>query len=204
MAYHLKGQVVGAGSCEWGCPCSIEMMPAQGCCRASYVWHVQEGHYQGLSMAGCIFAMVLDFPGPLTEGAGTGMVVVHDRISRKCRNLVEAMIVEIPPFNVFYQRLTTFLGFSYLPIDLKVDGVYSRVSIPESLECALMPMTNPVTGTPEYASLSIDTGTGKKRQELCATQQFSLTLAGQSYDHSGQSGEFAVFEYRAARPTDGE
>ena len=45
--YHLKGHLLGACSCDWGCPCSFEARPTQGWCEGSYVWHVEEGHYHG-------------------------------------------------------------------------------------------------------------------------------------------------------------
>ena len=45
--YYLKGHLLGACSCDWGCPCSFEARPTQGFCEGNYVWHIEEGQYQG-------------------------------------------------------------------------------------------------------------------------------------------------------------
>ena len=49
--YRLQGHLLGACSCDWGCPCNFEARPTQGWCHGSYVWHVEHGHYQGTSLA---------------------------------------------------------------------------------------------------------------------------------------------------------
>src|SRR5215467_10658409 len=74
--YSLKGHLLGACSCDWGCPCSFEARPTQGWCEGSYVWHVEEGHYNGIDMATSTFAMFIKFPRAPHEGNGTGVVLV--------------------------------------------------------------------------------------------------------------------------------
>ena len=45
--YYLKGHLLGACSCDWGCPCGFEARPTQGFCEGNYVWHIEEGQYRG-------------------------------------------------------------------------------------------------------------------------------------------------------------
>ena len=149
-------------------------------------------------MAGSVFAMILSFPGTLLDGNGTGIVLVNDRVPRQRRAALEAMVREIPPFSLLYDRLTTFLGFHYTPVCLEMDGMRSRVTIPEALDCQLMPMANLASGQDEYATLQTVAAQEVKQQELCATETFCLQLDGELYNHSGQYGEFSSFEYRAA------
>ena len=79
--YRLKGHLLGACSCDWGCPCNFEARPTQGFCEGSYVWHVEEGHYHGTTLDGSTFAMFIHFPGAPHEGKGTGVVLVDAHVS---------------------------------------------------------------------------------------------------------------------------
>jgi hypothetical protein len=46
ISYHLKGVMLGACNCDWGCPCNFEAPPSKGFCEGGYLWHVQEGTYE--------------------------------------------------------------------------------------------------------------------------------------------------------------
>jgi len=196
--YHLTGHLLGACSCDWGCPCSFEARPTQGWREGSYVWHVEDGHYDGTDMATSTFGMFIKFPGAPHEGNGTGVVLVDAQMPAARRTVLETMIQQIPPFSIFHSLLSSFLGFRYLPFDLHFDGIRSRLTIPNTVVWQLTPMKNPVTSEDEYATLLKPTGFTSKRQELCATETFRLTTAGLSYDHSGKYGEFSPFEYTSA------
>ena len=75
-----------------------------------------------------------------------------------------------------------------LPIQMQLDGVRSRVTIPGTLELALAPMINPVTGEEEPATLMKPKGFTAQVQELCATAVLRFSKEGLSYDHSGKYG----------------
>jgi hypothetical protein len=194
-SYRLTGYLLGACSCDWGCPCNFEARPTQGWCQGSYVWHVEEGHYRGVSLDGSTFAVLIKFPGAPHEGAGTGVVLVDEHVSAEQRAAIEAMVRQIPPFSIFYSLLSDFLGFRYLPFTLHLDGIQSRLTIPNTVEWQLAPMKNPVTGENEYATLLKPTGFTSKQQELCTTTTYRVTTEGISFDHSGKYGEFSPFEY---------
>ena len=48
--YHLKGHLLGACNCDWGCPCNFEQAPNYGSCEGVYLWQVDEGHYNGVDL----------------------------------------------------------------------------------------------------------------------------------------------------------
>jgi len=197
-AYHLKGHLLAACSCDWGCPCSFEARPTQGFCEGNYAWHIEEGYYQGMLMAGSTFGMFGRFPGPAHEGNGTAVVLVDDKVPAERRAALESMIQSIPPFSIFYSLLSTFFGFRYVPFDLRLAGIHSRLTISNILELQLTPMKNPVTGADELATLYKPTGLTSKTHELCATATYRLAVEGLTFDHSGKYGEFSPFEYTAA------
>jgi hypothetical protein len=193
--YYLKGHLLGACSCDWGCPCSFEARPTQGFCEGNYVWHIEEGQYQGTPMAGSTFGLFIRFPSAPHEGNGTGVVLVDETVPESRRSVLESMTQSMPPFSIFWSLLATFLGFRYVPFVLHLDGIHSRLTIPTMVDLQLTPMTNPVTGADELATLYKPTGFTSKTHELCATRTYRVTLDGLAYDHSGKYGEFSPFEY---------
>jgi len=196
--YYLKGHLLGACSCDWGCPCSFEARPTQGFCEGNYVWHIEEGQYQGTPMAGSTFGLFIRFPSAPHEGNGTGVVLVDETLPEPRRPVLESMLQSIPPFSIFWSLLSTFLGFRYVSLALHLDGIHSRLTIPTMVDLQLTPMTNPVTGADELATLYKPTGFTSKTHELCATRTYRVTLDGLTYDHSGKYGEFSPFEYAPA------
>jgi len=198
QTYRLKGHLLSACSCDWGCPCNFEARPTQGFCEGSYVWHVEEGHYHGTTLDGSTFAMFIHFPSAPHEGNGTGVVLVDAHVSADQRAAIETLVQQIPPFSIFHSLLSTFLGFLSLPFTLHLNGIQSRLTIPGTVEWQLAPMKNPVTGADEYATLLKPTGFTSKQQELCTTSTFRLTADGLAFNHSGKYGEFSPFEYTPA------
>ncbi len=88
------------------------------------------------------------------------------------------MIQSRPPFSIFWSLLATCLGFRYVPFALHLDAIHSRLTIPTLVDLQLTPMTNPVTGADELATLYKPTGFTAKTHELCATRTYRVTLDG--------------------------
>ncbi|HZA22794.1 MAG TPA: DUF1326 domain-containing protein, partial [Dehalococcoidia bacterium] len=108
-----------------------------------------------------------------------------------------------PPFSVFFSLTSNFLGFRYAPFEVHLDGIRSRITIPRIYELELTPMTNPVTGEIELATLLKPTGFTSQQSELCTTTVERFNTEGLSYDHSGRYGEFAPFEYKVPEKANG-
>ena len=166
--YYLKGQMLSACNCDWGCPCNFEEPPTAGFCEGTYLWHVETGHYAGVTLDGCTFAMYNTFPGAIHLGNGDGVVIVDDRVSSEQRTTIESMIREAAPFSVFMDLTSNFLGFRYQPFELSLNGIRSTATIPGTMELELAPIKNPVTGEDELATLTKPTGFTAKIQELCS------------------------------------
>jgi hypothetical protein len=198
VSYHLKGFSVGGCSCDWGCPCNFEAPPTRGFCEGGGMWHIEEGHYGGVKLDGLRIGLAAHSPAALHLGNVTLVMLVDERADPQQRQAIEAMVPAIQPFNIFYSLASKFLGFHYVPIEMQLNGIRSRASVPGTLELALAPMINPVTGEEEPATLSKPKGFTAKLQELCATAVLRFSRAGLSYDHSGKYGEFCPFEYKSA------
>ena len=195
---YLKGVFVAGCSCDWGCPCNFEAPPTKGFCEGGGIWHIEQGHYGNVPLDGLRLGGFAHSPAALHLGNVTLLVLVDDRADAQQRAAIEAMFPTTPPFSIFYSLTSTFLGFHYVPIEVQLNGTRSRVTIPGTLELALAPIINPVTGEEEPATLLKPKGFTSQLQELCATAVLRFTKEGLSYDHSGKYGEFSPFEYKGS------
>ena len=80
------------------------------------------------------------------------------------------------------------------PFETVIDGLSSRVRVPDVLELGLASIKNPVTGEPEELKLVKGTGFTSTDTDLGKTTVYRFT-GGFSHEHSGKYGEFAPFEY---------
>jgi hypothetical protein len=197
-SYSLKGVFVAGCSCDWGCPCNFEAPPTQGFCEGGGIWQVEQGHYRHVPLDGLRFGMFAHSPAALHLGNVTMLALVDDRADARQREAIEAMLPTVQPFSIFYSLTSTFLGLHYVAIEVQLEGIRSRVTIPGTLELALAPITNPVTGEEEPATLLKPKGFTSQVQELCATAVLRFSREGLAYDHSGKYGEFSPFEYKGS------
>jgi hypothetical protein len=193
--YHLKGHLLGACNCDWDCPCNCEQAPNYGSCEGVYLWQVDEGHYDGVDLSEIVVSEASQFPAAIHLGNGTSVYLIDERASEEKRPAIENMIRNEAPFSVFLDLTTKFIGFRYVPFDVKIDSINSQAKIPGKQDMQLTAMKNPVTGDDELAVLTKPTGFTSQIQELCTTSAFSYDGYGLSIEFSGKYGEFCLFEY---------
>lgn len=196
----MKGYLLGACSCDWGCPCSYNARPTQGFCEGGYVWHITQGHYGERRLDGLNVAWVAHSPGPLHEGNLSSQLVIDERADEAQRRALMSLCLgkEGGPWEVFAAITSTWLEPVFAPFDVKIDGLHSRVKAGASLELELTPIANPVTGKVEELQLRKPTGFTSTWADLGATRVLRIAYPGLKYDHSGKYGEYSEFTYAPA------
>ena len=56
--WSLKGSVLIACNCDWGCPCQFNALPTRGNCRAVVALRIDEGHFGDVRLDGLKAAML--------------------------------------------------------------------------------------------------------------------------------------------------
>ena len=64
----MTGSIIGACSCDWGCPCNFDARPTQGYCDGGYTWHIDEGSFGDVTLDGLNLGLHAHAPGPVHEG----------------------------------------------------------------------------------------------------------------------------------------
>ena len=195
-AWQLKGSILGACNCDWGCPCNFDAPPTYGHCNGAYVWLIQEGRFGDVNLNGLRMAWVGESPGAMHLGHGTTQIIIDDQADHAQR----AALLELlsgksgGPFEILASVTETWLDPIFAPFEAVIDGLNSRVSVPGVLELGLTSIKNPVTGETEELKLVKRTGFTSTDTDLGATTVYRFT-GGFSHEHSGKYGEFANFEY---------
>ena len=75
MAFGVKGDVLIACNCDWGCPCNFNARPTRGFCQGGWIWMIEKGEADGIAVDGlgiCVFAK---WPGAIRSSAMCGALV---------------------------------------------------------------------------------------------------------------------------------
>ena len=198
--WNLKGFLLGACSCDWGCPCSFNAVPTKTFCEGGYVWNVTKGEFDGISLDGLTFCWVARSPGPLHLGNVKTQVIIDERANADQRRALATLFTgkEGGPFAIFAAVTSVFYEPIYAPWQVTIKGLSSSAKVAGLCDLQLSPILNPVTGAAEELQLRKPTGFTSTWADLGKSLKFSVTTPTLSYDHSGLYGEYSEFDYKQA------
>jgi hypothetical protein len=193
----MKGYLLGACSCDWGCPCSFNAAPTQGFCEGGYVWHTSQGHYEKLRLDGLNLAWIAHSPAALHLGNVISQVIVDAKATPEQREALLKLAhgSEGGPWTIFAAVTSKWLEPLAADFDVNIDGLHSHARAGKFLDLTLSPIVNPVTGHAEELQLRKPTGFTSTWADLGKTERLKITCPSLKYDHSGKYGEYSEFAY---------
>jgi hypothetical protein len=196
IQWNMKGILLGACNCNWGCPCSFNAPPTHGKCEGAYLWHVEEGTFGGLPLAGLNVAWFAHSPGPLHECKATSQRILDEKATPAQRDaLLKLTGGKVGgPWAIFAAVTAKWLDPLFAPFEVKVAELDSRARVGNYMEMALAPILNPVTNEVEQLYLDKPTGFTSTRASIGRSLTFRVD-AGLTYQHDGQYAEFSHFQY---------
>jgi hypothetical protein len=196
MAWKLKGQVVIACNCDYGCPCNFNARPTQGKCEGGWTWHVEEGAFDGADLAGLNFSVYVNWPGAIHEGDGEGVILIDERANDEQRAAIETLVSGSVggPWGVLGWTWPTIHGPHAVPYELQLDGLATKLRAGDVVEIEVDKIRNPVTRDEVTPGVVLPQGLIFKEGDLGTSSTFRVH-DGISYDHSGQYTAVGPFEY---------
>jgi hypothetical protein len=194
--WQLKGTVLVACNCDYGCPCNFNAPPTHGDCEGGWTWHIEEGRYGDVDLAGMTLSVFADWPGAIHEGGGKAVVYYDERADEKQRQALETLARggKGGPWGIFINTYE-LLDVKPVPFEIELNGEHSRLKVGGVAELAMEPIRNPVTGDETRSCVTLPTGL-VFNEGWCAASTTFWVKDGISYDHSGKQAEHAPFEYR--------
>ena len=193
--WKVKGTVLVACNCDFGCPCNFNARPSTGDCEGGWTWHIEEGSYGDVDLDGLTIALFADWPGAIHEGNGKASIFIDEQADESQREALSELAHGRAggPWGIFINTYE-LLGVDFVPFDLELAEERSSLKIGEVAELQMEPIKNPVTGAEIRAGVTLPTGL-VFNEGWCATSTVFRVNHGVSYDHTGKNTEWAPFEY---------
>ncbi|MEZ1955441.1 DUF1326 domain-containing protein [Pseudomonas asiatica] len=195
MAYvdwRLRGAGVDLCNCDYGCPCQFNALPTHGTCEAAVGYHIEEGYFDEVSLAGLNVACTFAWPGPIHEGGGQCQAFIDERASDAQRQALLTILSgqEQEPtafFAIFASTVQTMHAPQFVPVEVHTDraALTTSIHVPGVLDGRAEPIRNPVDGSVHRARLVLPEGFEFGETD-CASATFNCSGAVK-LDYAGRN-----------------
>jgi hypothetical protein len=193
--WKLRGTLLIACNCDYGCPCNFNARPSRGECEGGWLWHVERGSVGEVTLDGLTWAVYCDWPGAIHEGGGRAVAFYDERADEVQREAIAAFVrgEHGGPWGVF---INTYDLVDVRPasFELELDGLQTRARIDAVVELTMTTIKNPVTGAEVHPGIVLPEGLVCREASLGRSETFRVA-SEVAYDHSGQYAAFAPFDY---------
>ena len=192
----LKGTVLIACNCDYGCPCNFNARPSHGKCEGGWTWVVREGAFDGVRLDGLTFGVFAKWPGAIHEGNGEALILVDERADDRQRDAIATLVKGGVggPWGVLAWTWPTVHGPKAVPFDVTLDGISTSIRAGDSIHVASTTIRNPVSGAEAHPGVVLPEGIVVKRADLGCSSVFRVTDAI-PMDHTGQYTAVGEFDY---------
>jgi hypothetical protein len=199
MDWELKGTVIVACNCDYGCPCNFNALPTKGKCEGTWTWHVERGTFGETSLDDLNFTVCVNWPGAIHEGNGEALILVDERADEAQRNAIETLVGGDAggPWGVLAWTWPTIHGPKPVTYDLHLDGVKTRVKAGNSYEVVSETIKNPVSGADVHPAATLPEGIVFKEADFGSSKALRVS-DGIAYEHPGKYTAVGPFEYSSA------
>lgn len=197
--WHLRGHVILACNCDYGCPCNFNALPTTGKCEGNWNWHIDDGSFGKVSLAGLNFSVSVNWPGAIHHGNGDGMIVIDERANEAQRHAIMTLVGGSVggPWKIIASTISKVNGPIFAPFDVKVDGYNSSVRAGDYVALQMEAVKNPVTKAEVHPRAILPEGIVFKDGMLGASSAFRI--AGPvNFEHAGKYAAAAPFEYQGS------
>jgi hypothetical protein len=193
--WHVKGTVVIACNCDWGCPCNFNARPSRGNCEGGWIWNIEDGQVRGVRLDGLAVAVFSDWPGAIHEGGGRAISFLDERADAEQTAALTSLVRgELGgPWGVFINTYE-LAGPAAVEFNVQLAGYDTRIRIGEAVELELKKMRNVVTQADVHPEMVLPEGLVVKHGKLAASRQYRVN-DDIGFDHSGQYAAFGPFAY---------
>jgi len=196
----MKGQILGACNCAWGCPCNFDAPPTYGHCDGVYTLAIEDGRFGDVDLGGLAFLFGGHSPRAIHLGGGEDWLIVDERASHE-QHMAIVTLWRGEGTGSPFEEFASVMDVRGQPmmgrVEVHLDGIHStvRVSGGAEIDLALERIRNPVTGDEEELYLDKPTGFTSLRSEMGNVAVGDVRAGGMAWDLAGRYAEHAEFSY---------
>lgn len=162
----IRGVEYGNCNCAWGCPCQFNSPTTHGNCEAVVSGHIEEGHFNDVTLDGIDWALLLYWPGEIAAGNGKQQAIIDERADAAQRKALgkilygESTEPGATHFFVYNSTMSEVLDPLYAPIELEIDleARRAKLNIPGVVESVGSPIVDPNSGAEHRATIHLPNG----------------------------------------------
>lgn len=210
--WHLRGDWFDVCSCKLPCPCSFAQEPTHGDCLFTLVWHVREGHFGEVDLAGLNVVSLGEFTGNMWVGDPNAMMKLMFYIDAKADAAQREALEHIFTGKIggwpaeFASLIADLRGIEYAPITFEAadDLAYWRAEIPAKVDVRVAALTGP-TSDPNQRVTTVnapgaEVGPGQVATWGVVERDHAVGFEW-SHEYRGGSSKHFPFDWR---PEDGD
>jgi hypothetical protein len=196
-AWNMKGTLVIACNCEYGCPCNVNGRPTTGKCEGGWTWQLEQGVYGDVRLDGLCIGLYANWPAAIHEGNGVATTLIDDRANPAQREALQALVEgrSAGPWAIFRKTFKELHGPDYVRYEVDSESRLPRVRAGDALTIETEYIRNPVTTETIHPRLAMPEGLLVKDVALVGSKHFKLNADKVAYDHSGRYAAFGFFQY---------
>jgi len=195
-AWSLKGTVLVACNCDYGCPCNFNARPSKGKCEGGWTWVVRDGVFGDVQLDGLRFSVYVNWPGAIHQGNGEALILIDEQADERQREAIETLVKggHGGPWGILAWTWPKVHGPKAVPYEVTLDGLSTRIKAGDSVLIESANIRNPVSGAVVHPGAVLPEGIILKRADFGCSAVFRIT-DGIPMDHSGQYTAIGEFEY---------
>ena len=192
----MKGRVLIACNCDWGCPCNVNALPTKGNCEGGWTWEIEDGAVGDTKVNGLYLSLYADWPAAIHMGNGVATALIDERADAQQREALSTLVEGKAggPWGVFRKTFTALHGPTFVRYEANFSGELPEFRAGDIAECKTTFIRNPVTSATSHPRIVQPEGMILKDAALLASKRFVVS-DGVKYDHSGQYAAFGFFAY---------
>ena len=195
--WNIRGQVILACNCDYGCPCNFNGLPTTGKCEGNWNWHIEHGNFGDVPLSGLTVGVAVNWPGAIHEGNGQAMAVLDERADERQRQALETLVSGEAggPWKIINTTIGKMSAPEYAPFEVILNDYTSSVKAGRYITLQMQPVRNPVTKAEVHPRVVLPEGFVFKEGQVGASSTFRI--AGPvSFDHSGRYAAVGPFDYQ--------
>ena len=196
-AWNMKGTLIIACNCEYGCPCNVNGRPTKGKCEGGWTWQLEDGVYGDVKLSGLSIGLYANWPAAIHEGNGVATTLIDERADAAQREALRSLVEGRSggPWAIFRKTFTELGGPNYVAYEVDTENRLPRVLGGDALTIETEYIRNPVTKETIHPRLALPEGLLVKDMALVGSKRFTLSADKVRYDHSGRYAAFGFFQY---------
>jgi hypothetical protein len=200
-SWSLKGTVLIACNCDYGCPCNFNAPPTYGNCTGGWTWHIDQGSFGETKLDGLNFSVFAAWPAAIHLGNGEALIYIDQGADAKQREAIATLVKGESggPWGILAWTWPKMHGVKFVKYEFHKNGIHSSVKAGSCFDLELAPIKNPVSGAEAHPSMTLPEGLIVKQAELATSKVFKLDDLV-PMDFSNRYTAVGPFEYSGLSP----